>query len=125
MNNQQKQLQSVLQALALPVTGQLRLYPYDDCKVNRMIQEYEQIEPSFLAGWQHCLTGSQEAALALLRRDLTAVCHGMGEMNHTCTDMALRRSAKWRQIRLLARRALLAFNWPFLNSEHLEPMLLM
>ena len=49
MNSQQNQLQSVLQALALPVTGQLRLYPHDVCKVNRLIQEYTQLEPLFLA----------------------------------------------------------------------------
>ena len=120
MNSQQNQLQSVLQALALPVTGQLRLYPNEACKVSRLIQEYEQFEPLFLADWAGCLTEAQEAVLASLRRDLMSVC---GAEDHACTDVALRRSIAWRRVRLLARSALLTFDWPLVQTAVREPML--
>ena len=57
MSYQQKQLQSVLQALAMPVTGQLRLYPNEACKVNRLIQEYDQFEPTLFGGMGWLLDG--------------------------------------------------------------------
>jgi hypothetical protein len=109
MNRQQNQLQSVLQALALPVIGQLRLYPNEACKVSRLIQEYEQFEPLFMVEVEGRLTEAQKAILASLRHDLMCICH---EADHTCTDVELRRSKVWRRVRLLARSALLAFNWP-------------
>ena len=109
MNNQQNQLRSVLQALALPVTGQLRLYPNEACKVDRLIWAFEQAEPLFLAKWDGCLTETQQAVLASLRHDLLKVCE---QTDHACTDVALRRSEEWRRVRLLARSALLAFDWP-------------
>lgn len=117
MNTQQNQLQSVLQALALPVTGQLRLYPNDACKVSRLIQEFEQFEPVFVAE-AVCLTEAQKEVLASLRRDLMRVC-----LDHACTDVALRRSEVWRRVRLLARAALLAFNWPLVFPIQVEPLL--
>lgn len=115
MKMQQNQLQAVLQALALPVTGQLRLYPNEACKVSRLIQEFEQSEPLFVAEVVY-LTEAQEAVLASLRRDLMRVC-----LDHTCTDVALRRSDVWRQVRLLARSALVAFNWPLTLPPQFEP----
>ena len=117
MNMQHKQLRAVLQALALPVTGQLRLYPDEACKVSRLIQEFEQFEPPFLAEWNDCLTEAQRAVLASLRQDLMRVCH---EGDHACTDVALRRSEVWRSVRQLARSALLAFNWPLAVPAHIE-----
>ncbi|MCA9899122.1 MAG: hypothetical protein H6654_03030 [Ardenticatenaceae bacterium] len=115
MNTQQSELRAVLQALALPVSGQLRLYPNDACKVSRLIQEFEQSEPRFVAGTD-CLTNAQKEVLASLHRDLLRVC-----LDHTCTDVALRRSDVWRRVRLLARSALLAFNWPLALPPQFEP----
>ncbi len=118
MNYQQNQLRSVLQALALPVTGQLRLYPNEACKVSRLIQEFEQFEPVFVAEAAESLTEAQKAVLASLHHDLMRVC-----LDHTCTDVALRRSEVWRRVRLLARSALLAFNWPLALPPQVEPVL--
>lgn len=123
MNNQQKQLQTVLQALAMPVTGQLRLYPNDVCKVSRLIQEYEQFEPPFLAETGHRLTMAQEDVLRSLRRDLRIMCGEASEADHACTDLALRRNVAWRRVRLLARSALLTFGWPLVPLPIAEPML--
>lgn len=116
MNHKQNELRSVLQALALPVTGQLRLYPNDACKVSRLIQEFEQYEPVFVMEAAECLTEAQKAVLDSLHRDLMRVC-----LDHTCTDVALRRSEVWRRVRLLARSALLAFNWPLVLPPQVEP----
>jgi hypothetical protein len=118
MNQQQNQLRTVLQALALPVTGQLRLYPNEACKVSRLIQEFEQFEPVFVAEAADDLTVGQKAVLASLHHDLMRVC-----LDHTCTDVALRRSEVWRHVRLLARSALLAFNWPLALPPQAEPIL--
>ena len=115
MNTQSNELRAVLQALALPVTGQLRLYPNEACKVSRLIQEFEQSEPLFVAA-ADCLTVAQKEVLASLRRDLMRVC-----LDHTCTDVALRRSDVWRRVRLLARSALVAFNWPLALPPQFEP----
>lgn len=116
MNHQQNQLRSVLQALALPVTGQLRLYPNEACKVSRLIQEFEQHRPGLTADAAESLTEAQRAVLASLHQDLMRVC-----LDHTCTDVALRRSEVWRRVRLLARSALLAFNWPLALPPQFEP----
>ena len=118
MNMQQNELRAVLQALALPVTGQLRLYPNDACKVSRLIQEFEQSEPLFVAE-ADCLTEGQKEVLASLRRDLMRVC-----LDHACTDVALRRSDVWRRVRLLARSALVAFNWPLALPPQFEPVVM-
>lgn len=118
MNYQQDQLRAVLQALALPVTGQLRLYPYEACKVSRLIQEFEQFEPVFVAEAAESLTEAQKAVLASLHHDLMRVC-----LDHTCTDVALRRSEVWRRVRWLARSALLAFNWPLVLPPQAKPVL--
>ncbi|MCA9920232.1 MAG: hypothetical protein KC445_19875, partial [Anaerolineales bacterium] len=63
-----------------------------------------------------CLTVAQKEVLASLRRDLLRVC-----LDHACTDVALRRSELWRRVRLLARSALLAFNWPLALPPQFEP----
>ena len=118
MNHKQNELRSVLQALALPVTGQLRLYPNEACKVSRLIQEFEQYEPLFVAETAGNLTEAQQAVLASLHHDLMRVC-----LDHTCTDVALRRSEVWRRVRWLARSALLAFNWPLVLPPQAEPVL--
>ncbi|GJM40103.1 MAG: hypothetical protein DHS20C20_03850 [Ardenticatenaceae bacterium] len=109
MNTQKNELQTVLQALALPVTGQLRLYPHEACKVSKLIQAFEQSEPKFLATWEICLNEAQRAVLGSLRQDLMHICL---EPDHVCTDVALRQSEKWRRVRLLARSALVTFGWP-------------
>ncbi len=116
MNQQQNQLRTVLQALALPVTGQLRLYPYEACTVNRLIEEFEDLKPLFVAEFGDGLTESQVAVLNLLHQDLLRVC-----LEHICSDVALRRSGMWRRVRLLARSALLAFGWPLVLPPQDEP----
>ena len=118
MNTQQNELRSVLQALALPVTGQLRLYPNEACKVSRLIQEFEQFEPLFVTEAAGGLTEAQVAMLASLRQELMRVC-----FEHTCTDVVLRRSEVWRRVRQLARSALLAFNWPMVLPAQAKPVL--
>jgi hypothetical protein len=112
MNQQQNQLRSVLQALALPVTGQLRLYPSEVCKVSRLIQEFDQSEPIFLAQSGGSLTTAQNGVLISLRNDLRIAC---GEVDHTCNDIALRRNVAWQRVRLMARTALLLFDWPMVE----------
>lgn len=118
MNQKQDQLRSVLQALALPVTGQLRLYPDEACKVSRLIQEFEQHEPLFVAEAAESLTEAQKAVLASLHQDLLRVC-----LDYPCDDVTLRRSEVWRRVRLLARSALVAFNWPLALPPQVEVVL--
>jgi hypothetical protein len=81
-----------------------------------LIQEFEQSEPLFVAAADY-LTDAQKEVLASLRCDLMRVC-----LDHTCTDVALRRSDVWRRVRLLARSALVAFNWPMVLPPQFEPV---
>ncbi|WP_420642790.1 hypothetical protein [Candidatus Leptofilum sp.] len=120
MNSQKSELRAILQALALPVTGQLRLYPNEACKVSRLIQEYEQSEPQFLAIWETSLNESQQAVLGSLRHDLMQICLGA---DHACTDLALRQSARWQRVRVLARSALVTFGWPLALPPQFERVL--
>lgn len=83
-----------------------------------MIQEFEQYEPFFVAEAVENLTEAQKAVLTSLHHDLMRVC-----LDHTCTDVALRRSEVWRRVRWLARSALLAFNWPLVLPLRVEPVL--
>ncbi|WP_420630844.1 hypothetical protein [Candidatus Leptofilum sp.] len=117
MNTQKNELRAVLQALALPVTGQLRLYPNEVCKVSRLIQAFEQSETVFLTKWETCLTEAQTAVLASLRRELQNLCQ---EADHVCTDVALRQNARWQRVRLLARAALVTFGWSLVGIRKLS-----
>lgn len=120
MNSKQNQLRAVLQSLALPVTGQLRLYPNEACKVSKLIQEFEQIEPQFLATREAGLSEAQRAVLGSLRHDLLQICV---EADHSCTDVALRQNEKWQRVRLLARSALVTLGWPLALPPQFEKLM--
>jgi hypothetical protein len=110
MNDDLQQLRTALQALALPVTGQVRIAPDDCTRINALAGAFSTACPPICADTDAPLAAVQRAALARLEEQLARVC---GEVTSPlCSELALRRSRAWRQVRLMAREALVRFQWP-------------
>lgn len=109
MNFANEQLKYALQALALPMTGQLRLFPNRTERMDRLSTEYERWQQLVLYEQADALTRSQRTVLTSLAERL------MQLQDHCClsgSEVSWRRCPEWRQVRSLARQALLTFNWP-------------
>jgi hypothetical protein len=120
MNDDLQQLRHVLQALALPVIGQVRLVP-DDCRrIGALIGAFNAAYPPVCAEIDAPITAAQGDALARLEAQLAQVC---GEATSSLrSELALRQSREWRQVRLMARETLLGFGWTLeLPSLNLQP----
>jgi hypothetical protein len=110
-NNMSDHLQSlkvVLQTLGLPTSGQVRLVADDDARVAILTGAFADARLAVQAG-DVALTPEQAAALSALDRRLGTIRRPGGEP--LCCELALRRSADWRQVRRLARAAILRFSW--------------
>lgn len=110
MNDDLQQLRTVLQALALPVSGQVRLAPDDCTRISVLIGAFNSACLPVCSDTDAPLAAAKRAALAQLEEHLARVC---GEVTSPlCSELALRRSRAWRQVRLMARETLLQFQWP-------------
>lgn len=105
MNGQVQELKYAVQALALPVTGQRHLHWCDGCRVEKLAAAFKQ--------WQITdaeMTQGQTAVLQRLGQRLEQlVCEPDVP---DWSDLSLRRSPRWRQVRHTAREALVLFGWP-------------
>lgn len=109
MNDNLQQLRTVLQALALPVIGQVHLIP-DDCRrIGALIGAFNAAYPPVCAEIDAPITVAQGEILARLEAQLARLC---GEaMSSLRSELSLRHSREWRQVRLMAREALVRFGW--------------
>lgn len=108
-NGKWKELRTLLQIVALPVTGQMRLVSNDCCRLEllaRKLRSWRRELPAELAA---TLTPEQEDVLAQLERQLARTCRE--PVSPRWTERAMRRSAGVREARRLARAALLRFGW--------------
>lgn len=104
-----QQLKYSLQLLALPVTAQIHLGDTGCLKVAFVAQAFESLHQEICAELVQQLTSEQAAVLARMEKILAWL--RLGTDSWLWSDAALRKSAEWRQLRRLAREALVAFGW--------------
>lgn len=104
-----QELKTVLQTLGLPVTGQVRLLEDDCTRIAILAKAFASARRAVQAEAGDGLTIEQVALLAELDRRLDEVCR------QACvplsSELALRQSADWQQVRGTAREALRRFGW--------------
>jgi hypothetical protein len=109
MIDEMQQLEAVLQMLALPVTGQVRLVP-DDCnRVAALTEAFHAMHRAVLSSRGGELLPEQ--AHALIRLDARLDRLRLESSPPLCSELGLRASSDWRQVRVTAREALIAFRW--------------
>jgi hypothetical protein len=104
-----QELKHALQLLALPVTAQMRLDVGERDRVWVMAHAFQYWYRAMCCESAESLTSQQAAVLAALDRLLTQV--SFSKRSSIWSDVDLRRSAGWRQVRKTAREALVAFDW--------------
>jgi len=102
-------LMHVLQALALPLTGQLYLDVGKECRVQAMSRAFQDIRQALIADSEQEFSRIQLEAMSRLYRAIANL--GQHDPLPDCSDLSMRRHQGWRQVRLHARRALVAFGW--------------
>lgn len=108
MNDNMQQLKLVLQTLALPVIGQVRLVEEDCLRVDLLAETFNAAHdavrrvPERLTPAQVTALTRLDNQLAWLRREASPPL---------CSELAMRESRDWRQVRAMAREALVRFNW--------------
>lgn len=119
MNDDWQQLRHVLQVLALPVIGQVRLLEGDSTRISLLVEAFNSAHHAVNEEMGTSLTPAQKTALARLEKQLTWLCSETD--SPLCSEQALRQSCEWRQVRLMARAALVHFRWP-LEAPPLEAL---
>lgn len=110
MDDNLNELKNVLQLLALPVTGQVRLVRDDCTRVDQLARAFAHAHDAVRAGGDLPLTRERAGALAQLDDQLARLSGPAAQ--DICSELALRRSMEWRQVRTLARESLVRFDWP-------------
>ena len=109
-----------MQALAAQAEDQLRLYPDFVCKADELADDF----------YNWCLYSRSRLVLSEAQRaSLNTLESAISDMSRRgndglWSDRALRKSARWTEIRLLARRSLELFGWPLevpLSKWQVEP----
>lgn len=104
-----QELKVVLQTLGLPVSGQVRMMADDCTRVAILSGAYAAASRTVRRDAGGSLTAQQRSLLAELDGRLDALsqqsCSRLG------SELGLRQSAGWRQVRSTAREALLQFGW--------------
>lgn len=109
MMDEMQKLKAILQVLALPVIGQVRLVEDDYARTALLIQAFNVTHCAVLSTHGGELVPAQARALALLDEQL-------GQLGHEssppiCSELAMRTSSDWRKVRIMAREALIHFQW--------------
>jgi hypothetical protein len=110
MNDNLQQLQDILRLLALPVIGQVRLVPDGCVRIDVLVEAFDAACLPAYAELDASLTAAQKAILTRLGKQLAQVRSEV--TSPLCSELALRRSREWQQVRRQARSALVQFQWP-------------
>ena len=108
MNDDLQQLKAVLQLLALPVIGQVRLVE-DDCAVEDLAEAFDATHHAVRTQLGGELMPEQVRTLARLDEQLARLRRESSPP--LCSELAMRQSGDWRQVRRMAREALVRFSW--------------
>ena len=102
-------LKYVLQTLGLPVIGQVRLVEEDCSRIDVLSGAFASAHRAVQVEAGEALTAEQIALLAQLDQRLARV--QQQTQAPLCSELAMRQSADWRQVRNMAREALVRFHW--------------
>lgn len=109
MSNRLLELKWILQTLGLPVSGQVHLFEDDCSRIERLAGAFAAAHGAVHSSMSGALTPGQTNVLVRLDRRLADVTQ-QGD-SFVCTELAMRRSDDWRDVRRTAREALLRFDW--------------
>ena len=109
MDNRLQELKFVLQTLDLPITGQVRLIEDDCSRIEILAGAFAAAHHAVHAETGGALTPEQATTLAELDNRLARV--RQQSQAPLCSELAMRQSADWRQVRKIARQALVRFSW--------------
>lgn len=109
MNDDLQRLKAVLQMLALPVIGQVRLVRDDCARVEVLAEAFDATHHSVRTQLRGELMPEQARTLTRLDDQLGRL--RWGSSPPLCSELAMRQSGDWRQVRMTAREALVRFNW--------------
>jgi hypothetical protein len=109
MNDDLLQLRTILQMLALPVVGQLRLVGDDCARPGVLAHAFSVTHQAVNSQVGTQLVPEQASALARLDQQLARVRRESSLP--VCSELTMRKSSDWRQVRSLAREALVHFKW--------------
>jgi hypothetical protein len=109
MSERLLELKWILQTLSLPVSGQIHLIEDDCSRIERLASAFAAVHGAVHSNTSGALTPGQASVLAQLDRRLAEV----GQQSDLAlrTELAMRQSDDWREVRRMAREALLRFHW--------------
>ncbi len=105
-----QQLKGTLQMLALPITAQVHLDQNEVGRVERLGKNFRDRYRFIQYQMTDQLTAEQKVVLA--RLDCLLAGMNLSSNRLVWSEDTLRRNAAWREVRKIAREALLHFNWP-------------
>ncbi|MDT8306775.1 MAG: hypothetical protein RRC07_12635 [Anaerolineae bacterium] len=116
MDDSFQELKFVLQTLGLPVSGQLHLVEDDCTRIAILTGAFAAAQRAVRLEASEALTPEQTSAL----RELGARLAEVQQQTRAplCSELAMRQSADWQQVRTMARKALVQFQWTLELPPH-------
>ncbi len=116
-----RELKWSLQALAIPASDQLSLFPQFAAMADELALDFDHWASVVNDNYEEELSSAQIGALAAISQTLERMSsHAVEFEADLWTEEALRSSSHWEDIRRLAAVALEAFGWP-LESPRRDP----
>jgi hypothetical protein len=109
MNNRMNQLKHAIQILALPVSGQVSLFPDDCTRIEILTRLFDASHEALRADVTESMSTAQLIALIRLGNQLAYL--RQSTLSPLCSELSMRQSSEWRQLRTMARQALVSFRW--------------
>jgi hypothetical protein len=107
-----RQLKWSLQALAMPASTQLKLFPEFVVKADELALDFDSAWSAVRTNYEDELSPAQAAAIDAVERKLERMSRDGAEFDvDLWTESALSSSGQWEDVRSLAESALEAFGW--------------
>ncbi|HZD10939.1 MAG TPA: hypothetical protein VE553_06325 [Candidatus Binatia bacterium] len=120
MDEKLEEMKVILQTLALPVIGQVTLLKEDCTRVALLAGAFDAAHQALQAGGVESLSMAQYGALERLDRQLTAV--GRPARSSVCSELSMRQSPEWQEVRTTARETLIRFEWRLEIPATISPL---
>src|SRR5688572_32607527 len=108
-----RQLKWALQALAIPASDQMRLFPDFVVVADELALDFDQWQTVVLGNYDGELSTEQTSSLSEIDRTLDRMSRSGADFTpELWTEVALSSNRHWADLRRLAGAALEAFGWP-------------